>query len=68
MYTLAMGLFWDILQQSQISHQHSRASSLETRVASLERELAETRQLLNTLLQRLEKHFGEDLDRDGRVG
>lgn len=67
-YNEVMGLFWDLIQQSQISQQHSRASSLENRVASLERELAETRQLLSALLQRLEQHFDEDLDRDGSVG
>lgn len=63
-----MGLFWDLIQQSQISSHHARATSLESRVAELERDLQDTRVLVKTLLERLEKHFGEDLDRDGRVG
>lgn len=63
-----MGLFWDLIQQGQISSQSSRADSLESRLATLERELNHTQQLLNTLLQRLEDHCGEDINRDGRIG
>lgn len=63
-----MGLFWDLIQQSQISNQQSRASTLESRVASLEHELHETQRLLQSLLMRLETHFGKDFDGDGRVG
>ncbi|NIM47753.1 MAG: hypothetical protein GTN62_00190 [Gemmatimonadales bacterium] len=63
-----MGLFWDLIQQSQISKQAEQASSLEERVGRLEAALRDTRQLVNLLLQRLETHFGEDIDRDGRVG
>ena len=63
-----MGLFWDLIQQSQISDQHARAETLASRVDQLERELAQTRQTLQGLLVRLEKHFGEDLDGDGAVG
>lgn len=63
-----MGLFWDLIQQSQISDQSSRADSLEQRVQRLERELAETRATLNELLKILEQHVGRDLDNNGRVG
>ena len=34
-----MGLFWDLIQQSQIEDQKDRASTLEDRVAYLENEL-----------------------------
>jgi len=44
-----MGLFWDLLQQSQISDQESTARSLDQRVAALEASLYET--------QRLQRHF-----------
>lgn len=63
-----MGLLWDLIQQNQISEQSQRASSLEERVEQLESDLRHTRQLLQVLLQRLETHLGEDLDRDGQVG
>jgi hypothetical protein len=63
-----MGLFWDLIQHSQISDQSRRSESLEARVLDLEKEMHATQQLLRTLLQRLETHFGEDIDRDGRVG
>lgn len=63
-----MGLFWDLYQQSQISQHAERSSVLETRVASLERELRHTQNILSELIARLEKHVGQDLDADGRIG
>lgn len=63
-----MGLFWDLVQQSQIGEQRDRATSLEARVNALENQVMETRRLLAHLIARLEEHFGEDLDQDGRVG
>ncbi len=63
-----MGLFWDLIQQSQISDQRSRAASLEERVQRLENDLANTQVTVHELLQRLETQLGEDLDRDGSVG
>lgn len=63
-----MGIFWDLIQQSQISEQLDRGASLERRVAGLERELDATRDLLRVLLSRLETHLGEDIDKDGRTG
>lgn len=63
-----MGLFWDLIQHNQIQEQRKRAETLDERVRQLEEELQQTKQLLRTLLERLETHFGEDLDKDGRVG
>lgn len=63
-----MGLFWDLLQQSQISETRGRASNLEERVARLEAELDHARQVIHDLVSVLEQRFGEDLDKDGRVG
>jgi len=63
-----MGLFWDLIQQGQISDTSSRAESLEQRVAELEVEIRQTNSTLMQLLKALETRFGEDLDRDGRVG
>ena len=63
-----MGLFWDLMQQSQISEQQGRAESLEQRVRQLERELYDTRQLLHKLVTVLEREYGKDIDGDGQVG
>ncbi|NVJ64379.1 MAG: hypothetical protein HWD84_09150 [Flavobacteriaceae bacterium] len=63
-----MGLFWDLVQQSQISDQQSRADSLEERVAYLEDELHKTKVLLIKTLKALEEHTGKDIDGDGKTG
>jgi hypothetical protein len=63
-----MGLFWDLMQQSQISQQRGEHDSLQDRVSDLEAELREVKQIQLRLLQTLEIHFGRDLNDDGRVG
>lgn len=63
-----MGLFWDLIQHSQISQAQSKADSLEQRVAYLENQLERTNTTLVELLKVLEQRFGDDLDGDGRVG
>lgn len=70
-----MGLFWDLLQQSQLSDQSARtgrlsdrATQLEGRVRYLEEQLRNTQTLLHEVIKRLETIAGEDLNRDGRIG
>jgi hypothetical protein len=63
-----MGFLWDLIQHNQIQDQRRQADTLEARVRRLVEELLQTRQLLGTLLERLEAKLGEDLDKDGRVG
>jgi hypothetical protein len=63
-----MGLFWDLIQQSQISNQSEEHDSLEERVRDLEVELREMKRIQLRLLQTLESHFGRDLNDDGRIG
>jgi hypothetical protein len=63
-----MGLFWDLYQQSQISQHAERSGVLEHRVVALEDELRRTQQLLREVIARLERHVGQDLDSDGRIG
>jgi hypothetical protein len=63
-----MGLFWDLYQQSQISQHAERSGAMEQRVAMLEDELRRTQELLREVIARLERHVGQDLDSDGRVG
>ena len=63
-----MGLFWDLVQHSQIREQSDRTGNLESRVRRLEDELRETRRVLHEALTRLEARVGEDLNRDGKIG
>jgi len=63
-----MGLFWDLIQQSQISRQDQRATDLTGRVAMLEAELRHTQKLVHDLIVRLEQRIGSDLDHDGKIG
>ena len=63
-----MGLFWDLVQQSQIEDQQKEAASLDERVQNLEQELNKTKDLLIKTLHALEKSMNSDIDGDGRVG
>ncbi len=63
-----MGLFWDLIQQSQISDQREKSDDLNTRVRLLEGELRRTQRTLHDLVMLLEKRFGEDIDADGKIG
>lgn len=63
-----MGLFWDLLQQSQIEMQSSSTESLEERVATLESQLGEMRADQRKLLEVLETHSDRDINRDGNIG
>lgn len=63
-----MGFVWDLIQHAQIEDRRAETETLEGRVRRLEDRIAELEGLLITLLERLEERFGEDIDRDGRVG
>lgn len=63
-----MGLFWDLIQQSQISEQHRKSQSLEQRVAALEEELRNTQELLIKTLKVLEEDTNQDINKDGKIG
>ncbi len=63
-----MGLFWNLIQQSQISANSAQAGSLENRVAYLEAELRRTQDLLTETLKILEEITNKDLDGDGHIG
>jgi len=63
-----MGLFWNLIQQSQISDQKNKASTLEMRVVNLEQELYQTRIILQKTLKILEEQTGKDIDGDEKVG
>jgi hypothetical protein len=63
-----MGLFWNLLQQSQIHDQQEVAGDLKARVVHLEQQLHNTNKIINSLISLLEEKFGEDLDGDGKIG
>ncbi len=63
-----MGIFWDLIQQNQLSNQQRQADSLEDRVRFLESELLHTKELLNKTLVALETHLKKDIDGDGKLG
>ncbi|RED42698.1 hypothetical protein DFQ10_108105 [Winogradskyella eximia] len=63
-----MGLFWDLIQQSELENQKGKAESLEERVAVLETELSTTKALLLRTLHILEKSSGLDINEDGKIG
>mgnify|MGYP003631542110 FL=1 len=63
-----MGIFWDLIQQSEIQEQGEKANDLEAKVLILEKELNDTKILLRKTLLILEKHLGKDIDGDGKLG
>lgn len=63
-----MGMFWDLIQQSEIEDQKAKADTLEARVAILEEELNKTKTLLLKTLHILEERSGTDIDGDGKLG
>ncbi|MEM5564489.1 hypothetical protein WNY78_05220 [Psychroserpens sp. AS72] len=63
-----MGLFWDLIQQSELEDQKGKAESLEQRVTDLETELSSSKALLLKTLHILEKSSGLDINDDGKIG
>jgi hypothetical protein len=63
-----MGLFWNLIQQSQLQNHKNKADTLEARVKNLEWELADTRGLLVKTLKILEEQSGKDINGDGKIG
>ena len=63
-----MGLFWVLVQQSEIEEQKGKAESLEERVNILEKELQKTKDLLLKTLKVLEERSGTDINEDGEIG
>ena len=63
-----MGLFWDLMQSSEISSNTEKTNSLAGRVRQLEHDLRKTNERLNEVIRRLEKQSGEDINGDGSIG
>lgn len=63
-----MGIFWDLIQQNEIQEQGKKADNLEERITMLEKELADTKIVLNKTLTALENYLEKDIDGDGKTG
>ncbi len=63
-----MGIFWNLIQQSQINRQHHESKSLDQRVAILEEELRDTQDLLLKTLKILEAYTNQDISGNGKIG
>ncbi|MHB0755016.1 hypothetical protein [Polaribacter sp. M15] len=63
-----MGIFWDLIQQSEIQKQNKKSKSLEERILLLENELAATKTILHKTLVTLEVYLKKDIDGDGKIG
>lgn len=66
--TLDMGIFWELLQQSEIQKQQDKSESLEERISDLEKELNQTKIVLQKTLVALENYLQKDIDGDGKTG
>ena len=63
-----MGLFWELIQQNEINKQGEKTEKIEDRVLNLEKELKETKIILQKTLLALEKYIGKDIDGNGKIG
>ena len=63
-----MGLVWDMYQQSKISENAERTDSIDDRVRELELRVGMQERLIRTLIDHLERKFGEDISGDGQIG
>jgi hypothetical protein len=59
-----MGIFWDLIQQNQLNNQQKKTDSVVERLHYLERELEQTKVVLNKTLSALETHLNKDIDGD----
>lgn len=63
-----MGIFWDLMQEDELSKQQKQTDSIEDKVKFLETEVANTKELLRKTLAALETHLNKDIDGDGKLG
>ena len=63
-----MGIFWDLILQSEIQEQSKKAKNLKDRVLILEKELTETKTGLKKTFIALESCLEKDIDGVGKTG
>ena len=63
-----MGILWDMYQQNKINENIGRTDSLDDRVRELELRVSMQERVIRSLIDQLERKFGEDLSGDGQIG
>jgi|SwirhisoilCB2_FD_contig_61_8840020_length_449_multi_2_in_0_out_0_1 hypothetical protein len=63
-----MGILWDMYQQNKINENIGRTDSLDDRVRELELRVSMQERVIRSLIDQLERRFGEDLSGDGQIG
>ena len=63
-----MGILWDMYQQNKINENIGRTDSLDDRVRALELRVSMQERVIRSLIDQLERRFGEDLSGDGEIG
>ena len=63
-----MGILWDMYQQNKINENIGRTDSLDDRVRALELRVSMQERVIRSLIDKLERRFGEDLSGDGEIG
>jgi len=63
-----MGILWDMYQQNKINENIGRTDSLDDRVRELELRVSMQERVIRSLIDQLERRFGEDLSGDGEIG
>jgi uncharacterized Rmd1/YagE family protein len=63
-----MGVLWEVVQTGLMYGQKRKSDSVEDRVRALEDQLRLTQDTLRAVVKKIEETYGEDIDRDGRIG
>ena len=63
-----MGILWDMYQQNKINENIGRTDSLDDRVRDLALRVSMQERVIRSLIDQLERKFGEDLSGDGQIG
>jgi hypothetical protein len=63
-----VGILWDMYQQNKINENIGRTDSLDDRVRELELRVSMQERVIRSLIDQLERRFGEDLSGDGEIG
>lgn len=62
------GLIWDMWENNRINENRDRTDSVEDRVRELELRVGIQERVIRSLIDHLERKFGEDISGDGQIG
>jgi hypothetical protein len=63
-----VGLIWDMWENNRINETRDRTESLDDRVRELELRVGMQERVNRTVIDYLERKFGEDITGDGQIG